>query len=91
MTDIEFWRISFNDWGCNVNGTLRISASSLELLTKSEEVKSFLSRCMENQEVISNPLISVGQGIHCYAGNYEVAHIDENKMILRKLFNEVLF
>ncbi|MFC7364550.1 MULTISPECIES: hypothetical protein [Bhargavaea] len=88
MTDIEFWRISFNDWGCNVNGTIRRSASSLELLTKSEEVKSFLTRCMETQEVISNPLVHVGQGFYCYAGNYKVSHVDEEKMILRKLLKK---
>ncbi|KZE36489.1 hypothetical protein AV656_15250 [Bhargavaea cecembensis] len=85
MKDIEFWRVSLNDWVYEVNGTIRRSSNGFELRTESETVKAFLRRCMENEEVINNPIVNVGQSFHFYAGDFQVINMDGERIILSKL------
>jgi hypothetical protein len=84
MNDINFWKIELNKCVYVVNGTIRRSSNSLEFLIESEAVKSFLRHCMETQEVISNPLVNVGQSFHFYAGEFKVIRVDEKSIVLSK-------
>ncbi|EMR06791.1 hypothetical protein C772_01319 [Bhargavaea cecembensis DSE10] len=85
MNKTEFRRIAFGDWERVAQGTIVGNGIYLEIQTKNEAVLNFLFRYRTSGEIISDPVVWVGESYYVHTGAFEVIHMDDNGTVLRKL------
>lgn len=84
MKIMRFRRIAFGDWEKTATGTIEVKGSYLEINTKNETVMKFLCQCRTSGEVITNPVVWIDEGYQVFAGAYQVIHMDDEGIVLRK-------
>lgn len=85
MKIMGFRRIALGDWEKTATGTIEAKGSYLEINTDNEDLMKFLCRCRTSGEVITNPVAWIGDGYQVFVGAYQVIHMDEEGIVLRKI------
>lgn len=87
MIKTEFQRIAIGDWEQSAQGTIIGNGIYLEIHTENQSILNFLFLLRTSGEIIAKLVVWVGESYFVYTGDYQVIHMDNEGVVLRKTKN----